>query len=152
LLKEPLPRELPREFVAERHKENIMAEQMRPASKKAAPDPADAYERSHPEHEAGMGRLDNNTEATPTCCPDKMHQAVKNRQDGGRQLNGGDAINQRGGPTAEQPGQTDHSMFDETPTDPDTALEDNGPANTKRNPRTGGKGGTPDAGDPNRNG
>ena len=38
----------------------MAAEENRPASPQQAPDPSDNYERSHPEHEAGMGRLDNN--------------------------------------------------------------------------------------------
>jgi hypothetical protein len=102
-----------------------------------------------------MGRLDNNTDATPTCCPDKMEQAVRHRQDN-RQLNAGDAINRRGGPTGEEPQQPqseqpDHSMLDEQP-DPDTARPDTGRLRTRRNPRVGGKGGTPDAGEPDRAG
>jgi len=127
-----------------------MAEQMRPASKKDAPDPANSYERANPDREAGMGRLDNNMNATPACCPDKMDQAVKNRQDGTRQLNGRDTVNQRG--TEVTPDQPDHSMHDELPTDADTAPQDIDDPQQKRNPRTGGKGGTPDAGEPNRNG
>ncbi len=67
-----------------------MANKMKPASKHLAPDASDCYERAHPEHEAGMGDLDTNHEATPTNAPDVMHQAVKNRQDGTRQLNGED--------------------------------------------------------------
>src|SRR5687767_7758237 len=89
-----------------------MASEMSPASKKQAPDPSNSYERSHPENESGMGRLDNNMNATPCDSPDKMDQAVKHRQDPGRQINAGDAVNQRGGPTQEQP---THSMHDEEP-------------------------------------
>jgi hypothetical protein len=60
--------------------ESSMAEQMRPASKKQAPDPSRNYERSRPEDEAGMGRLDNNV-ATPAPGPDKAAHAVGNRRD-----------------------------------------------------------------------
>jgi hypothetical protein len=55
-------------------------EQMRPASKKHAPDPARSYERARPENEAGMGRLDNDV-ATPTRKPEQTRQTVKNRRD-----------------------------------------------------------------------
>jgi hypothetical protein len=122
---------------------------MRPASKKDAPDPANAYERAHSEREAGMGRLDNNDDATPTCCPDRMEQTVKHRQENTRQLNAGDAINQRGGAVKEQP---THSMHEEAPTDPDLAPQDIENPRDRRHPRTGGKGGTPDAGEPDRKG
>ncbi len=54
------------------------------------PDPTDSYERSHPEHESGQGRLDNNSKATPTPCPDKMAAAVANAQDGSKQINAHD--------------------------------------------------------------
>lgn len=64
-----------------------MAEQMRPASDAQAPDPSDSYERSHPEHEAGAGRLDNNTNATPRNKADQMPSAINNRQSPDRQLN-----------------------------------------------------------------
>ena len=57
-----------------------MAEQMRPASKKQAPDPSKSYERSRPEDEAGMGRLDQER-TTPSRKPDRPHEAVKNRRD-----------------------------------------------------------------------
>ena len=57
-----------------------MAEQMRPASKKQAPDPSKNYERSRPEDEAGMGRLDSDA-TTPSAKPDRPHEAVKNRRD-----------------------------------------------------------------------
>lgn len=74
-----------------------MPEQMRPASKQQAPNPAHAYERADPNREAGMGRLDSDPDAAPSDCPDKMEDTVKNRQDGTRQLNAHDAVNQRGG-------------------------------------------------------
>src|SRR3954468_8420744 len=88
-----------------------MAEQMRPSSPQNAPDPANSYERANPGREEGMGRLDNNR-ATPTNSPDRQEQAVTNRQDGSRQKNAHDEIDQRGGPPAEQP---EGSMKDEEP-------------------------------------
>ena len=60
-------------------------------SKQQAPDPSDCYERSHPEHESGQGRLDNNTKATPTSRPDKLPTSVTNAQDGGKQINAQEA-------------------------------------------------------------
>ncbi len=116
-----------------------MAEQMRPASPEQAPDPSNNYERAHPEREAGMGRLDNNT-PTPQQSPDKSEHAAHNRQDGTRQLNAHDAINQRGGPAPEQP---DHSMKDEEPLGWDQAPTDIHDPNQQRHPRREGKGGTP---------
>jgi hypothetical protein len=70
-------------------------EQMRPASKEKAPDPADVYERAHPEHESGMGRLDNN-KAVPTPRCDGIKSGVVNEQNPTHQLNAEDVINQRG--------------------------------------------------------
>jgi hypothetical protein len=114
-----------------------MAEQMRPASPQQAPDPSDNYERSHPEHEAGMGRLDNN-KSTPTDDPDRQEGAVGNRQDGTRQLNAHDAVDRRGGPAPEQP---DHSMKDEEPLGWDQAPTDIHDPEKQRHPRREGKGG-----------
>jgi hypothetical protein len=116
-----------------------MAEQNRPLSPAEAPDPSNNYERSHPEREAGMGRLDNN-KATPSNQPDRQQQAVTNKQDPGRQVNAHDAINQRGGPAPEQP---DHSMKDEEPLGWDLAPTDIHDPKQQRHPRTEGKGGTP---------
>ena len=116
-----------------------MAEQMRPASPEQAPDPSHNYERSHPGREAGMGRLDND-KATPQRSPDKSEQATTNAQDGTRQINAHDALNQRGGPAPEQP---DHSMKDEEPLGADQAPTDIHDPRQKRHPRTEGKGGTP---------
>ncbi len=116
-----------------------MAEQMRPASPEKAPDPADSYERAHPDREAGMGRMDNN-KATPANAPDKSKDAVSNRQDGDRQINAQDAVNRRGGPAPVQP---DHSMNDEEPLGSDLAPQDISDPRQKRHPRTEGKGGTP---------
>ena len=68
-----------------------MSEKMRPASPEQAPDPSDNYERSHPEREAGMGRLDNaGKNATPDQSADKIEQAVKNKQKPERQVNAQD--------------------------------------------------------------
>ena len=119
-----------------------MAEQMRPASPQQAPDPSNNYERSHPEREAGMGRLDNN-KAVPADSPDMGQQAVTNRQDGTRQLNAHDAVNQRGGPTAEEHSrpQPDHSMKDEEPLGWDQAPTDIHDPTKQRHPRREGKGG-----------
>ncbi len=116
-----------------------MAEQMRPASPEQAPDPSNNYERSHPDRESGMGRLDNN-KATPEQAPDKSKQAATNAQDSTRQLNAQDAINQGGRPAPEQP---DHSMKDEEPMGWDQAPTGKTDAAQKRHPRTEGKGGTP---------
>jgi hypothetical protein len=115
------------------------AEQMRPAAGKNPPDPSDSYERAHPEHEAGQGRLDNNLKATPTARPDKMPNTVVNAQDGSRQLNAQEA--------SKLPPQPDHSMIEEEPLGWDQAPTDGNDTRAKRHPRTGGKGGTPDAGE-----
>ena len=124
------------------------AEQNRPASPSQAPDPANNYERAHPEREAGMGRLDNN-EAVPADSPDRGEQAVTNKQDSTRQINAHDEVNVRGGagapgaapaPAAEQP---DHSMHDEEPDGWDQAPIDIDNPRAKRHPRTEGRGGTP---------
>jgi len=72
--------------MAERHP------QMRPASKRQAPDPACAYERAKPDKEAGMGRLDNN-DAIPANSPDRVPQAVKNKQPL-RQINAHDVVDE----------------------------------------------------------
>lgn len=113
-----------------------MAEQMRPASPEQAPDPSDNYERSHPEHEAGMGRLDNN-KATPQNQPDGEQQAVHNKQEPDRQINA-EELSQRPAPQ-----QADHSMHEEEPTGWDQAPTDIKDQERKRHPRTEGKGGTP---------
>lgn len=116
-----------------------MAEQMRPASPQQAPDPANTYERTNPDREAGMGRLDQET--TPASdTPDRQIDAVSNKQDGARQLNAHDTVNQRRAPAPEQP---DHSMKDEEPTGWDQAPQDIEDPTMKRHPRIEGKGGTP---------
>ena len=66
---------------------------MRPTSRKLAPDPADCYERADPNHESGMGRLDNNP-FTPAESPDRIDQAVNQKQPL-RQLNADDVIDAR---------------------------------------------------------
>jgi hypothetical protein len=116
-----------------------MAEQMRPSSPEQAPDPANNYERANPGREAGMGRLDNN-KSTPTNAPDRQQQAVTNKQDGSRQKNAHDEVNQRGGPVEGQPEQ---SMKDEEPMGWDQAPTDIQNPRDQRHPRHEGKGGTP---------
>ena len=69
-----------------------MPERPRPLSKEEAPDPSDVYERAHPERESGMGRLDNNADATPRMVADHMLDAVTNAQDGSRQINAHDEL------------------------------------------------------------
>jgi hypothetical protein len=113
-----------------------MAEQMRPASPQDAPDPSNNYERSHPEREAGQGRLDNN-KSTPENQPDSEQQAVHNRQDPQRQVN----AQEMGSRAA--PEQPDHSMKDEEPDGWDQAPTDIHDNRHKRHPRREGKGGTP---------
>src|SRR5438132_4117483 len=86
-------------------KESSMAnEQMRPTSNKQAADPSDSYERSHPEHESGMGRLDNN-KFVPAAERDKMHEAITHGQDPTWQINAEDVVEQR----KIGPPQPDHS-------------------------------------------
>src|SRR5687767_13175916 len=124
----------------------MAAEQNRPASPSKAPDPANSYERAHPENEAGQGRLDNN-KSTPEASPDRQDQAVPNRQDPSHQINADDAFAGRdkpkadnAAPAAEQP---DHSMHDEEPDGWDQAPTDISDNRQKRHPRTEGRGGTP---------
>jgi hypothetical protein len=113
-----------------------MAEQMRPASKQDAPDPANSYERAKPQNESGMGRLDNN-KSTPTNTPDQQEESVGNRQQSDRQIN---AQETTGRAAPEQP---DHSMKDEEPDGWDQAPTDIHDNRQKRHPRQEGKGGTP---------
>jgi hypothetical protein len=56
-----------------------MREKMKPASKKQAPDPSRSYERSHPQDEAGMGRL-HAEPTTPSRQPDRAAHAATNRR------------------------------------------------------------------------
>lgn len=53
---------------------------------KPAPDPSDTYERAHPEHESGFGRLDSD-EFEIADGPDAIEKTIRNRQDGSRQVN-----------------------------------------------------------------
>ena len=117
-----------------------MAEQMRPASPQQAPNPAHNYERSDPNREAGMGRLDNN-KATPTDAPDRQAETVRNKQDPTRQINADDSVHQRGGSPEGAVEQPDHSMKDEEPLGWDQAPTDIDDNRQKRHPRTEGKGG-----------
>ena len=114
-----------------------MAEQMRPASPQQAPDPANSYERANPGRESAGGRLDKE-KAAPSNEPDRQQDAVGNKQDGSRQINGQDAVNARGGAAPEQP---DHSMHDEEPLGWDQAPQDISDPEKKRHPRSEGKGG-----------
>jgi hypothetical protein len=68
-----------------------MPEQMRPASKKKAPDPAVNFDRSDPKKESGQGRMDNNTKATPTPRADVLPSTVGHAQAGDKQLNSEEA-------------------------------------------------------------
>jgi hypothetical protein len=126
-----------------------MADQNRPVPPDQAPDPASSYGRENPSKEAGMGRLDNNT-ATPQNQPDDPQRAVSNRQSPQRQVNAQETGNAR---SAQQPGrqQPDHSMHDEEGLDEQYPKGIPDPRE-QRQPRTGGKGGTPDAGESRRNG
>jgi hypothetical protein len=132
--------------------------QNRPASPQAAPDPATNYERSKPEKEAGMGRLDSPIgRSIPHDDPDQMDRAVSNVQPGNRQINAHDDPGGTGGGgqplnqidlSKPAPRQPDHSMHDEEPLGWDQAPTDIDDPAQKRHPRTGGQGGTPDAGEP----
>jgi hypothetical protein len=127
-----------------------MASQNRPASRKLAPDPATSYERAKPEKEAGAGRLDNNV-STPTNQPGREQQTVKNRQDPCRQINAEECDNLRDSADPNRamppPDPADHSKEQEQPLGWDQAPTGKMPARDKRQPRTKGKGGTPDATD-----
>jgi hypothetical protein len=145
--------------------------QNRPSSPQQAPDPATNYERAKPEKEAGMGSLNSPVgRATPTRRDDhadrpddhpkgdEWDKSASNIHTGTRQINahddpggtggGGQPLNQvdlAGRPMpAEQP---DHSMKDEEPLGWDQVPTDIHDPQQQRHPRTGGKGGTPDAGD-----
>jgi hypothetical protein len=122
-----------------------MAEQMRPSSKKDAPDPASSYGREDPNKEAGAGRLDNNI-STPTNCADKIQETAPNRSQPDRQINAEEGL--RAG-ERQDPART---MFDEEPTDADMHPQAIQNPRDKRDPRIGGKGGTPDEGEPTRRG
>jgi hypothetical protein len=132
--------------------------QNRPASPQHAPDPAAHFDRSKPETEAGRGNL-SSPAARPTATgqPDDMDTAVNNAHPGDRQLNAHDDPGGTGGagqPLNEidlskaAPHQPDHSMHDEEPKGWDQAPTDNHNPRDQRHPRTGGQGGTPNAGQP----
>jgi hypothetical protein len=55
-------------------------EQMRPASRKNPPDPANSYERSHPKNEPGQGKLTHDVGDTPVARPDQAEDAVSNKR------------------------------------------------------------------------
>ena len=127
-----------------------MADQQRPLDAKSAPDPARSYERADPKNESGMGRLDNNMNATPQETSDRQSQAINNDH-APRQINADDVVNDR---AAHQPGdnsaaippsqpQPDHPMKDEEPLGWDQAPLDEQDPERKRHPRTEGRGGTP---------
>ena len=78
--------------------------QTRPLSPQEAPDPSWSYERSHPHRESGMGRLDNNSKATPTDQPDQMPDATGNAQDPTHQINAHDVVSGR---AVEDPNEAD---------------------------------------------
>jgi hypothetical protein len=124
-----------------------MADKMRPLSKENAPDPSDSYERSHPEHESGAGRLDNNSNATPRKAHDHMPKTAGNAQDGSRQINAHEQ-----GPPPVGAGQPDHAMNDEEPLGWDTTPTDLDNPTVKREPRAGAKGRTHNPGEPPHNG
>jgi hypothetical protein len=72
----------------------------RPLSAESAPDPARSYERAKPDAESGMGRLDNNRNATPTPRADTAFKAVSNKHPS-HQLNAHDVVDER---AAKKPG------------------------------------------------
>jgi hypothetical protein len=68
--------------------------QNRPDSLENAPDPTQGYARENPDAEAGMGRLDNNSSATPMNRADGMAR-TRNGPPEQRQINTHDASNPR---------------------------------------------------------
>jgi hypothetical protein len=133
--------------------------QPRPVSPEQAPDPSFNYERSHPEREAGLGRMDA-PKPPPHEHPDALEQAVTHKQDGTRQLNADGDVNQRasriptdaGGVLERSPAgeggslpgqQPDHSMKDEEPLGADQRPLDIQDPRDQRYPKREGKGGTP---------
>ena len=108
-----------------------------------APDPARSYERADPETESGMGRLDNNDEATPTDQPERIHEPVKHRQQP-RQVSDHEVIDERAARSPnDRAGEPGHSMNEEEPLGEDQMPTDISDPRRKRHPRTEGKGGTP---------
>jgi hypothetical protein len=84
-----------------------MAAKPRRLSKNEAPDPSDVYERSHPEHEAGMGEMGVDPKAKPSKSTDKMPAAVKHAQDGSRQINAHDDLQLPASPAKKQNASTE---------------------------------------------
>jgi len=120
-----------------------MGNPKRPHSSKNVPDPARAYERANPEHESGMGRMDNN-QGTPSSDADRMQQAVPNAKETGQ--SGESKTPSRASPAQRSesaPRQPDHSMHEEEPDGWDMAPMDIHKPRKKRHPRREGKGGTP---------
>lgn len=140
-----------------------MAEQMRPASKSEAPDPANSYERAKPERESLSGQL-SVPKTTPPVTGDKQHKAVENRQDPSSNLvsdpgaHGKTHSEERGRsqdlpvPGSIAAKQPQHSMKDEEPIGSDLRPQEHLPADQRRQPRTGGKGGAPDVGESTKHG
>jgi hypothetical protein len=132
--------------------------QNRPASPKHAPDPASSYGRENPKKEAGMGSLDSPIgQSIPADHHGDIEPTVNNAHPGDRQLNAHDDPGGTGGagqPLNEinlsrpAPNQPDHSMHDEEPMGWDQAPTDIKNPRDQRHPRTGGQGGTPNAGQP----
>lgn len=140
-----------------------MAEQMRPASNDQAPDPSFNYERAHPERES-QGKMDK-PNPPPLERGNTTEDAVANRQDPSNQINsdpgahGRTHAEERGKMQSDLPvpgsvaaSQPDHSMNEEEPAGWDEAPQGAVPAEFKRHPRIGGKGGTPDEGETTRQG
>ena len=93
---------------------------------------------------------------TPIDRPDDDEQALDNTQPGDRQLNAHDDPGGTGGSgqplnqinlAKPSPDQPDHSMHDEEAMGWDQAPTDIQDPEQQRHPRTGGRGGTPDATD-----
>jgi hypothetical protein len=124
-----------------------MPEEMRPASSKQAPNPAHSYERSDPNREAGMGKLDAE-KMSPDARPDQPAGTVKNKSQPDRQLNAQETLDARAKNSANP--QPDHSMHEEESLD--EAPQDIHNPRDQRHPRVGGKGGTPDEGESTRQG
>jgi hypothetical protein len=119
----------------------------RPIAPEHAPDTARTYERAKPEKESGMGRLDNNSGATPAKSPDQMEDAVTHKQPL-RQINSDDVVNQRAQNPADgatvnsleqNPGE--HLMFEQEAMDGEQASPHIKSPRNQPQPRSGGKGG-----------
>jgi hypothetical protein len=134
---DPFDELMERRLLAEMTTGGFMSEQMRPASKKNPPDPTTHFDRQHPEHEAGAGKLIRNAGETPVNRPDQMEAAVSNRRERKelkRDPNPGLNLG---------PAQPDDLMKEEEPLGWDQAPQDVHSPRDKRHPRTEGKGGTP---------